>query len=248
MHSASIAEWMVSRWTGKGNAASIVGDLVEMKQQKGNLWFWLSVAGVVLSLSWRQHAASIAAFIAAYWTVVALNGWTKPPFMPDTHHLSLWQWAFCMAVVGCLLGWMAVVYTVIRYGISDELTQFALVWTGITTAVCCGWRQPIVSMLCIFLILCTIAACIAWAKWRRAALTLFVSMFAGLACFSLSGFIVSWYHYYLFRHFGIWMAYYCFLGVVYSTSFFSTYAAAMVCSWMHDRGTNHYLLPTESMD
>lgn len=199
MRSASVAEWMVSRCTGEERAASIVGDLVELKPRKSSLWFWLSIAGVLLSLTWRKHTAVIAAFIAAYWVVIALNEWSRPLFTSHTHPLPHWEWGYFVAVTGCLLGWMAVFYTAIRYSFSDELTQFTLVWTGIMTAVCFGWQQPVVWTLCIILTVGTIAACVVWDRWRRAARTLFVSMLTGLMCFTMSGFVVFWYHSFVFH-------------------------------------------------
>jgi hypothetical protein len=67
MHSASIAEWIVARFTSEKRAASIVGDLLELKPQKGPLWFWISLARVIVALGWRRPLASIAAFYAASW-------------------------------------------------------------------------------------------------------------------------------------------------------------------------------------
>ncbi len=62
MHSASIAEWIVGRFTSGKRAASIVGDLLELESQNGALWFWLSLARVVLALAWRWPLAFVAAF------------------------------------------------------------------------------------------------------------------------------------------------------------------------------------------
>ena len=241
MRSASIAEWIIGRFTVKNRAASIVGDLVELKTQKGSLWFWLSVVGVVLSLTWRQLAAVIAALVAAYWVDIALNiAYSRSPFAsPHTPLLSPWEPVFWVLTIGCLLGWMALFYAVIRYGFSDELTQFTLVWTAITTAVCYGWRQPIVLTLCIILTVCTIAACIVWAKWRRAALTLFVSMFAGFVCFPIFGYVAFWYHGYVFHrgmgHQELVRAHHSLLLVMYLTNLMCTAIAAIVCSRMHRR-------------
>ena len=53
MRSASFAEWIIARFTTKARASSIIGDLLEAVPEKGNLWFWLSVAGVFFSLTWR---------------------------------------------------------------------------------------------------------------------------------------------------------------------------------------------------
>src|SRR3981081_2060490 len=61
MHSSSIAEWIVARFTDKQRAVSMVADLVELEPQKGPLWFWLSLIRVVISLAWRRSLAFIVA-------------------------------------------------------------------------------------------------------------------------------------------------------------------------------------------
>ncbi len=43
MRSASIADWLLRRVASKEQAASIVGDLVEISPRKGIVWFWLAV-------------------------------------------------------------------------------------------------------------------------------------------------------------------------------------------------------------
>lgn len=53
MREADWAEWMIARFTGRDQAASIVGDLLESPLHRGPLWFWLSFIGIVLSLNRR---------------------------------------------------------------------------------------------------------------------------------------------------------------------------------------------------
>jgi hypothetical protein len=67
MHSSSIAEWIVARFTDKQRAASMVGDLVELEPQKGPPWFWFSLVRVVISLAWRRCLAFIVAPYAGLW-------------------------------------------------------------------------------------------------------------------------------------------------------------------------------------
>lgn len=240
MRSAFVAEWMVGRWAGKKRAAAIVGDLVELKPQKGSLWFWLSVVGVMLSLSWRHYVAVMAALAAAYAASVASNtvGSRVLPFASSyTHHSFSLELLLFVLVLGHMLGCMALVYSAICYGFSDELTQLSSVLTVVTTAGCYCWGHPIVITLCVILSLCAIAACIVLAKWRRAALALFASMLTGFICFSSSGCVVFWYHSYAFhRGMGpreLFWAHHSFLMVIYSINLIITCIAAMVFSRMH---------------
>lgn len=173
MPSASIAEWIVGRFTSKKRATSVVGDLVELQPQKGLLWFWASLARIVVSLSWRR----ILGFVAAYFFVAAcyLRGWgfggkygpDRPPehlWRPTIALLSLFGtlWTPLISVlsfVGIFL-WMTLIYAAIRYGTQDRVTQLSLASTGLITAVVFYWWQPVILYVCLCLSLCVAAVSI----------------------------------------------------------------------------------------
>lgn len=68
MRNASTAEWILCRLTSRERAASMIGDLVEIGERRGTLWFCLSLAGVAFSLVWRRPLAFAAALYAGAWT------------------------------------------------------------------------------------------------------------------------------------------------------------------------------------
>ena len=242
MRSASVAEWLVCRFIAKNRAISIVGDLVEVKPQKGWLWFWFSVLGLVASHTWRPLAAFLAALFAGYLAKMAVSVAISRTPLGFRHSIPMSPWLSVLAVLSIcgIMAWMILLYTFIRYGFSDRLTQFTLVATVILSSAWCGWSQPrIVSTFCVLLIAAIVAVSIGRAKWRRPALTVFVSMLTGVCFFSLSGFIVVFYQHYAIRrgmgHRDLREYHSILLMVLFFTDLISIYAGTMVCSLMHRR-------------
>lgn len=200
MRSASIAEWVVGRFTSKKRATSVVGDLVELEPQKGLLWFWASMAGVVLSLSWRSILGLVAAYYVRGWAFGRLGlayfgkyGPDRPPehlWRPTIALLSLFGtlWTPVIALLtffGSLL-WMALVYVAIRYGLQDRVTRLALAWTGLITTVVFYWWQPVILYVCLALSICVAAISILKTEYRKAALILLVTVATGFGSFVLA--------------------------------------------------------------
>ncbi len=178
MHSASIAEWVVSRFTSEKRAASIVGDLLELKPQKGSLWFWLSLARVVIALAWRRPLAFAAAFMFGAWACSGLQSTESMGLNAMLSHQFPWMnlfWTFFYML------WFVMVYTAIRYGLRDRVAQLAIALTVLTTALVYCWRQPAVLVPCIALSVCVVVASIWIRERRRAAQVLFVVASVGFA-------------------------------------------------------------------
>src|SRR5215831_11994523 len=58
MRNVHLAEWLLSLVVSRAGAASMVGDLLEEAHTRGTVWFWLSLAGTVCSLIWRDVAGN----------------------------------------------------------------------------------------------------------------------------------------------------------------------------------------------
>ena len=186
MHSASVAEWIVGRFTGKNRARSIVGDMVELKPQKGQLWFWLSIARIVLSLTWRRPIAFVAAVWAGLWGYgvleLAISGiYTqhRPPEYP-------WMPVFIVLSKSGAVLWIVLTYLVIRYGLRDKFTQVAFAWAAIITTVVTYWWQPIVLAICIALSTFVILASLVSTQRRNTSLSLLLSVAAGYGVWGLT--------------------------------------------------------------
>jgi hypothetical protein len=177
MDNAAIAEWILRRLTDKERAASVVGDLVEIGERKGAIWFWLSLTGVALSLVWRRPLAFLVAFYAGMWTFswFAVAGCSiYSPHCPP----GRWEAVLDTLVwIGSTL-WAAALYASIRYGILDRTTQITIVWAGLATAAIYFWWQPFVLGLCIAAALLIVSASIAKRSLRKVAFVVMVSITA----------------------------------------------------------------------
>jgi hypothetical protein len=197
MDNASIAEWILCRLTSKERAASMVGDLVEIGERKGLLWFWLSLAGVVLSSVWRRPLAFVAAFYAGMWAVggfqmavVGVHAQHRPPEYP-------WVPIFlALGMVGSAL-WAMSFYAAIRYGLQDRTGQMAFAWTGLITTVIYLWWQPVILGVCIAAALFLASVCLLNGKRRKSVLIVAVSVAALLGAEILTAFIGSRYQHFL---------------------------------------------------
>lgn len=198
MHSAAIAEWILSRFTSNERAASIVGDLVEIGERKGALWFWLALCGVVLSLVWRRPFAFIAAFYAGGWTISLFTMANCSIY--SLHCASgLWYRAFGPLIVITSTLWTLFSYTAIRYSVLDRMTQMTFVWAGLFTIAIYFWWQPVVLGLCIAAALLVVVACIFRSSLRRDALVLVMSIVVGAAARFFAVIVVGFYQEYLGR-------------------------------------------------
>jgi hypothetical protein len=135
MRSASIADWILRRVAGREQAASMVGDLVEISQHKGMVWFWFSVFSVVVALGWRPVLGLILATYSGFWISFLL--YTESLGSHAKHHSpELWK-PVCMTVLafGISLCW-AMVYCALRFGVRNRFVQMAC------AVAACAWGWP----------------------------------------------------------------------------------------------------------
>lgn len=245
MRSASIAEWIVSRFTSKKRATSAVGDLVELEPQKGRLWFWISLARVVLSLSWRRVLAFVAAFYAGNW---ALRGFVAVSGIHAQHRPPEHFWTpliVMLSLVGMFL-WMLLIYAAIRYGTQNRVTQLAFASTGLVMAVILFWWQPVILLACLALSIWMMSVLILKAEYRKAALVILASVVTGFGAYVLTAYLVA--RYMRFVYFGpmgdkelqehpsvMWLGF-CMM-------FITTWMVTTACSRMH-----HWLLRNKPLD
>jgi hypothetical protein len=237
LRSALVAEWLLSRFTSSKRAASVVGDLVELKLQKGSVWFWLSIARVLVSLSWRRVAALIAAFYVGAWAyrpfemaIIGINTRHRPPS-------EMWvDFFLALSALGALL-LMAFTYAAIRYGLRDRVTQLAMIWAGLVAATIVCWWQPAVLVVCIGLSVCMAVHSSVRIEDRKATLVLIVTVVAGFASYLLALYVASRYQHFVFpRPMGskevqehpsiVWVAFCVLLMAAWNTT--------TACSRMHD--------------
>ena len=167
MHNASVAEWIVARFTTRKRAASMVGDLLELQAQKGQLWFWLSLARVVLALAWRRQLAFVAAFMFGAGACSGLQVTESMGFAALASGQLPWMnlfWVFLYIL------WFVAVYTAIGYGLRDRVAQLALALSVVTIPVVRYGPQRAILTACLGLSLCIVMASLFTRERRRAVL------------------------------------------------------------------------------
>ncbi len=147
MRSASIAEWMLTRFMSRGQASSTIGDLLEALPGKGIAWFWASVAGIILSLTWRRSLAFVAAFNFGLYGLGSLQ---VPIYSIHTAHRPPQNFMLLFILLddaGILLSF-GVAYLTVRYGLKDSFVRHILaVWVLIVAFLFCWWI-PVMANAC----------------------------------------------------------------------------------------------------
>jgi hypothetical protein len=149
MRAAWFVEGILRRVTTRDRASAIVGDLVEMKEQKGAVWFWLAAAGVLFSLVWRWPIAFVASFYAGAWSFEAFLMATvgiHAQHIPEDYPWAQVLWGIVLAgSCAIALG----VFAGIRYGLHERATQMVSAWATLAAAVIYLWWVPAVLVTCI---------------------------------------------------------------------------------------------------
>ena len=178
MPNAFWPEWIIARFTDRSRAAAIVGDLFEGAAEQGTLWFWLSVTGILLSLSWRSLIGSVTGFFGLYFVhalpmpLYSVHAVHRPP--------ELWVPFFGFLGALCMVLWVAAPYAAVRYGFRDSFAQLALMLCALVTTVIFYWWIPAVDVTCLAVALSILICSGLFAEWRRAFLALAVALALGL--------------------------------------------------------------------
>jgi hypothetical protein len=130
MHRLKLLEGMLSRFTPRDRAASILGDLVESAEKNGQLWFWVSFSRVLMSLAWRRPAAWLGAYaIGAMMFAFMMKGdplWNGIALrFANTRTLPAAISTGIVGIVGSPL-WFIAPYSMLRFGFHDRFTRLAL--------------------------------------------------------------------------------------------------------------------------
>jgi hypothetical protein len=192
MRSASIADWILRRVAGKEQAASMVGDLMEISQHKGMMWFWFSVIGVVAARVWRPALGLVLAAYSGFWIVLRLS---MELFAHHVKHRPPERWVPVSEVVLSVGGYLCVatVYSAIRFGVRDRFVQSAFAIEAVYVGLIYGWWQPVVLGCCIASFAGVVAISAMSGERRRAVLILPVVAATGYLSVYLAGFLLTIY-------------------------------------------------------
>src|SRR5947208_17162579 len=128
MPNAFWPEWIIARFTDRSRAAAIVGDLFEGAAEQGTLWFWLSVTGILLSLSWRSLICSVTGFFGLYFVhalpmpLYSVHAVHRPP--------DLWVPFFGLLGALCMVWCVSAHNATVRCGVGHRFGQRARLFCG----------------------------------------------------------------------------------------------------------------------
>jgi hypothetical protein len=182
MQAASVVEGILCRVTTRDRATAIVGDLVETKQHNGTVRFWLSAAGVVLSLVWRWPVAFVASFYAGAWTFEAF---LMATYGVNAHRPSGYLWGQVIEGVS-LMGSSAIalsVFAAIRDGVRERTTQMVLSWATVAAAVIYFWWVPAVLVACCAGVAALIVYSVFAREGRQASVVVWAAIVVGVSGF-----------------------------------------------------------------
>ena len=236
MHSSTIAEWILGRFTSETRATSIVGDLLELEPQNGVVWFWLSILRIVFALAWKRPVAFIAAFYAGFWPYIGLP-MVHVGVLARHQPTKFWTTLVLLRLVGTL-PWILSIYTTVLYGLRDRLTQIALVSAVCISTVFYFWWQPVILAASALSSLLSVMASILNSERRRAGFVFLVAVIIGDIVGPLSVFLAMQYASFIYfgpmsdggmrdRPSATWV----FFAALVITAWTST----SICSYLHRR-------------
>jgi hypothetical protein len=197
VRSAWIAERLIGCFTGKQRASAAVGDLVEMRPEKGALWFWTGILGILFSLTWRRSVGFVAALFVGtrllgvfQMRLIGIHTEHRPPEYPWMPVFSVLSGA---GVVLC----MVLVYAGIRYGLRDKLAQLVLAWASLITLFIYEWWRPVVLVTCIAVALVVTAISLLTRERRKALLGLGVTVACAFAAWFAAVYMLARYSQYV---------------------------------------------------
>jgi hypothetical protein len=144
----NLPEWLLARLTDRDRAAAILGDLTEMAQTRGRLWFVAAYARTLFSFTWRIVLALFVADIGRQMIFDLFHLYIG--HTPAVWRSATGSWLDLLNSSGPLLAcimstlWFVLPFAVIRYGRRDRFVQLTFaVAVGTTLAfLCIPWASP----------------------------------------------------------------------------------------------------------
>jgi hypothetical protein len=129
MRETRIAEWLLGRFSDRGRAASMVGDLAETAALKGRAWFWRSYAGVLAAFAWRPVGGFLLV-LAGWWWGARYSGGLylgdMATLAPYGDAAGKWQEMFVSWVTSAgAMSWTIFLYSAVRFGLKDRTTRLS---------------------------------------------------------------------------------------------------------------------------
>jgi hypothetical protein len=250
MPRAAIPEFLLGCLTTPDRAAAIMGDLTEMAEARGSVWFWTAYARTLGRLCWRPSTAFVVGYLSFLVAGVTFQRpWAGPGARVQPHLIAMLQHGsvpllallpfpierLIFPVAGPLIVGITVPlrfvfpYAAVRYGLLDPFVQLA--GAAFLTATLVLVYPPALSPLLAIALLLGFGAALTLRRWRSPAIVLASTLAIGfLAILSVFGVVA--------------------LGSAYvaeprilpksefpsaTVSLIALIVPAIVCSWLHRR-------------
>lgn len=244
MRSASLAESLVRLVEGRDRAAVLVGDLIEIAQTRGRLWFALAVLRLLVSRLWRPVVgvivvlfASLRLLAASEMALYGIHAQHRPPFM--------WTPFFNVVSGGATVLGGSALYSVIRYGIGDLYTRLAFAFACLCALVTFAWWLPGVPYVCAVLFLMLLVLSLLRRPRIWALFTAACTVITGFATFLTGMFALTWYQYAILHIRAMGSREYeqhpIFGWLVFAVYIADALVIALTCSLMHRRARKNAL-------
>jgi hypothetical protein len=240
-------EWLLAWVAGPAQAAAILGDLTEMAETRGQVWFWAAYSRTLGRLCWRSSAAFLFGYVSFLVASVTFQRpWVGPGARLQPHLIVMLQHdvapllPFAVArlifpIAGPLLVSIMIPlrfvfpYAAVRYGLRDRFVQLAGA-TFLTINLVLVY-PPVLSPLVAITVLLGFAAALILPPWRMPIIALSATLAGGIAAIAgLFGMVALGSAYLVEPH--ILSKSEVPSGTV---SFVALFVPAVVCSWLHRR-------------
>jgi len=173
-------EWVLSCFTTRDRAISILGDLLEVAESNGRLWFWTSFARVFFSLAWRKPTALLVAYAIGGTIFAFLTNadplWNEIGFKVEPSG-PIATVAVMIVIPSAVALWFLAPYSVLRFGLHDQFTQIAAPLFIVTTI---GVLFPDLMTTCAVITVVAILSGLFLHSWRRSLIAFCVTVGAGV--------------------------------------------------------------------
>jgi hypothetical protein len=186
MPNTSPAEIFLALFAGPARAAAILGDLTEIAQTRGRIWFLAAYARTLFTFTWRIMLALFVADIGRelMFNLANIYFHATPPTWRTTDGPYLLD--HMGPLLACIMStlWFALPFAAVRYGLRDRFVQLTFaVAVGTTVAFL---FIPFASLACAIAVLALAAAALASKTWRKPIAVLLWTGAAGLLMVAVS--------------------------------------------------------------
>ena len=190
MRNVALADWLLARYTTEACAASIIGDLIEDRHERGGIGFWWSLCTILWSFVWRRALAFAVALVFGLISFDFLHNlmYTVHATYVPSGEWGIWLDFICLTSILLSFG---MAYTAVRYGVKDIFAQQVIALWGLTAILSAYWWMPVVTVAVTILGVSFLLFSFFFAPRRQALLASVVALSFAVAVYWLASFFMQ---------------------------------------------------------